>query len=63
MMPNLFPGLYELIRRGGHDPSLLNPVRVTATDECRLEEDFSGWHALGCLEFLPGSIWAGASGG
>lgn len=59
----VFPGLYELIRSGRHDASLLNPVRVTATDQCKVEEDLSGWRALGCLEFLPGSIWAGAAGG
>jgi hypothetical protein len=59
----VFPGLYELVRQGQHDPSLLNPVRVTATDQCRVFDDLSGWHALGCLEFLPGSIWSGAAGG
>lgn len=59
----VFPGLYELIRSGQHDSSLLNPVRVTATDQCKVEADLSGWRALGCLEFLPGSIWAGAAGG
>lgn len=59
----VFPGLYQLITRRKHDPSLLNPVRVVATDECTLTPDLSGWRALGCLEFLPGSIWAGAGGG
>ena len=59
----VFPGLFDLITKGGHDPSLLNPVRVVATDDCTLAEDLSGWRALGCLEFLPGSIWAGAAGG
>lgn len=59
----VFPGLYELVSSGRHDPSLLNPVRVTATDQCRVFDDLSGWHAIGCLEFLPGSIWAGAAGG
>jgi hypothetical protein len=59
----VFPGLYKLIRSGKHDSSLLNPVRVTATDQCKVEGDLSGWRALGCLEFLPGSIWAGATGG
>lgn len=59
----VFPGLYELISQGKHDPSLLNPVRAVATDECTLTPDLSGWRALGCLDFLPGSIWAGASGG
>ena len=24
---------------------------------------YSGWRALGCMDFLPGSLWAGASGG
>jgi hypothetical protein len=59
----VFPGLYDLITKGNHDPSLLNPVRVVATDDCELTKDLSGWRALGCLEFLPGSIWAGAAGG
>ena len=59
----VFPGLYQLITQRQHDPSLLNPVRVVATDECTLTPDLSGWRALGCLEFLPGSIWAGAGGG
>ena len=58
----IFPGLYQLITQGDHDPSLLNPVRGVATDECTLAEDFVGWRAIGCLEFLPGSIWAGADG-
>jgi hypothetical protein len=59
----VFPGLYQLITSGKHDPSLLNPVRCTATDECTLTPDYGGWRALGCLEFLPGSLWAGADGG
>lgn len=59
----VFPGLYQLITQRKHDPSLLNPVRVVATDECTLTPDLFGWRALGCLEFLPGSIWAGAGGG
>jgi|SRR5579864_5599212 len=59
----VFPGLYELVTTGRFDPSLLHPVRAVATDECTLTEDRSGWHALGCLDFLPGSIWAGATGG
>jgi hypothetical protein len=59
----VFPGLYELIRSGDHDPSLLAPVRMVATDDCILTGDMKGWHAYGCLDFLPGSIWAGASGG
>lgn len=59
----VFPGLYELLRSGRHDPALLAPVRMVATDDCVLTGDMKGWHALGCLDFLPGSIWAGASGG
>lgn len=59
----VFPGLFQLITQGKYDRSLLNPVRATATDECTLTPDYSGWRALGCLEFLPGSIWAGAAGG
>ena len=59
----VFPGLYELVTSGKHDPSLLNPVRAIATDKCTLTSDLSGWRALGCLEFLPGSYWAGAEGG
>ena len=58
-----FPGLYELVTRREYDMSLLNPVRGTATDECEVNEDYSGWRALGRLDFLPGSLWAGASGG
>jgi hypothetical protein len=59
----VFPGLYKLITSGKHDISLLNPVRAVATDHCTLAPDLSGWRALGCLDFLPGSIWAGAQGG
>jgi hypothetical protein len=59
----VFPGLFQLITEGKHDPSLLNPVRCTATDECTLTPERSGWRALGCLDFLPGSLWAGATGG
>jgi len=59
----VFPGLYDLITRGQYDASLLNPVRVTATDECTVLPDLTGWRALGCLEFLPGSLWSGAGGG
>jgi hypothetical protein len=59
----VFPGLYDLITSDRHDPSLLFPVRLVATDDCTLTPDLSGWHALGCLDFLPGSVWAGASGG
>ena len=59
----IFPGIHELVMGGKHDLSLLGPVRAVATDECTLTEDLTGWRALGCLDFLPGSIWAGASGG
>jgi len=59
----VFPGLYALVTQGRHDPGLLHPVRATATDECSLAEDLSGWRALGCLQFLPGSLWSGAEGG
>lgn len=59
----VFPGMAKLIADGQHDPSLLNPVRATATDTCTVTEDLRGWHALGTLTFLPGSIWAGAEGG
>jgi hypothetical protein len=59
----VFPALHELVMSGKHDLSLLGPVRATATDECSVTEDYSGWRALGCMDFLPGSLWAGASGG
>lgn len=59
----VFPGLYELVTQRRYDPSLLHPVRAVATDDCTLTPDFGGWHAVGCLEFLPGSLWAGAEGG
>lgn len=59
----VFPGIHRLVMSGQHDLSLLGPVRVTATDECSVSEDYSGWRALGCLDFLPGSLWAGAKGG
>ncbi|MGH3157711.1 MAG: hypothetical protein ACRDNF_14195 [Streptosporangiaceae bacterium] len=59
----VFPGLHELVLSGRHDPSLLAPVRAIATDDCTVEPDLSGWHAQGCLEFLPGSMWSGAKGG
>ena len=59
----VFPGLYDLVVAGKHDPGLLNPVRLIATDECTLTPGAMGWRALGCLDFLPGSIWAGAAGG
>jgi hypothetical protein len=59
----IFPGLYDLVTSGNHDPGLLNPTRIVATDDCTLTPDLMGWRALGCLDFLPGSIWSGASGG
>lgn len=59
----VFPALHELVMSGQHDLSLLHPIRATATDECKVTEDFSGWHAMGCLEILPGSMWSGAKGG
>jgi hypothetical protein len=59
----VFPGLYELITSRRHEASLLNPIRVIATDECTLTPDNKGFRALGCLDFLPGSLWSGASGG
>jgi hypothetical protein len=59
----VFPALHELVMSGKHDLSLLGPVRATATDECAVNEEYSGWRALGCMDFLPGSLWAGASGG
>ena len=59
----VFPGLHDLVLSGRHDPSLLAPIRAVATDDCTMESDLSGWHARGCLEFLPGSMWSGAKGG
>jgi hypothetical protein len=59
----VFPGLHELVMSGKHDLSLLGPVRATATDECAVNDELTGWRALGCMDFLPGSLWAGASGG
>jgi hypothetical protein len=59
----VFPGLWDLITQGDHDPSLVNPVRAFATDVCEVTPNLRGWRALGTLEFLPGSIWAGAAGG
>jgi len=59
----VFPGMWKMVTEGKHDPSLLNPVRAMATDTCTVTEDLRGWHALGLLQFLPGSIWAGAEGG
>ncbi len=59
----IFPGIHDLVLSGKHDLSLLGPIRAIATDECSVLPDMSGWRALGCLDFLPGSIWGGASGG
>jgi len=59
----VFPGLFELISSRKYAPDLLRPVRAVATDDCTLAPGAGGWHALGCLDFLPGSLWAGASGG
>jgi hypothetical protein len=59
----VFPGLYDLVTSGEHDTALLNPVRAVATDECEVAEDYSGWRALGRMDFLPGSMWSGAGGG
>jgi hypothetical protein len=59
----IFPGLYDLVTTKKYDPGLLTPVRAEATDECSVKEDYTGWHALGCLDFLQGSLWSGASGG
>jgi len=59
----VFPALHDLVTSGEHDASLLSPVRAVATDDCTVSEDYSGWRALGVLEFLPGSLWAGAGGG
>jgi hypothetical protein len=59
----VFPALYDLASRGEHDPGLLNPVRMVATDECTVTPNLMGWRALGCLDFLRGSVWSGATGG
>jgi hypothetical protein len=59
----IFPGIHDLVTSGKHDLSLLGPVRATATDLCTVTPDMTGWRALGCMDFLPGSLWAGASGG
>ena len=59
----VFPALFELAKSGEHDAALLNPVRVVATDDCTLTPNLMGWRALGCLDFLPGSLWSGAAGG
>jgi hypothetical protein len=59
----IFPGLHDLVMSGKFDPNLLRPPRAVATDDCTVTPDYSGWRALGCIDFLPGSIWAGAGGG
>jgi hypothetical protein len=59
----MFPGLYELVQRKEYDSNLLNPARAVATDDCELADDYSGWRALGRMDFLPGSLWSGAGGG
>lgn len=59
----VFPGLHELVTSGNHDLSLLSPPRAVATDDCTVTPELSGWRALGCIDFLPGSLWAGAGGG
>ena len=59
----VFPGLYDLVTKREYDATLLNPVRATATDDCEVAEDYTGWRALGRMDFLPGSLWSGAGGG
>lgn len=59
----VFPALHDLVMSGNHELSLLRPIRATATDECTVSDDLSGWRALGCMEVLPGSLWSGAKGG
>lgn len=59
----VFPALYELAGSGDHDARLLGPVRMIATDDCTITPNLMGWRALGCLDFLPGSVWSGATGG
>jgi hypothetical protein len=59
----VFPGLHDLVLGGQHDLALLNPPRAVATDDCTVTGDYTGWHAKGCVDFLPGSLWAGAGGG
>lgn len=59
----VFPGLHDLVVGGKHDLALLNPPRAVATDDCTVTGDYTGWHAKGCVDFLPGSIWSGAGGG
>jgi len=59
----MFPGLYDLVKSKEYDSSLLNPARAIATDDCEVSKDYSGWRALGRMDFLPGSLWSGAGGG
>ena len=59
----VFPGLFDLVKDGRHDPSLLKPIRAVATDDCEVKDDLRGWHARGRMDFLPGSLWSGAGGG
>jgi len=59
----VFPGLYDLTMSRRYDPGLFSPVRIVATDDCSLSPDATGWHAFGCLDFLQGSVWGGATGG
>lgn len=59
----MFPGLYDLVKSKKYDSDLLNPARAIATDDCQVAEDYSGWRALGRMDFLPGSLWSGAKGG
>jgi hypothetical protein len=59
----VFPGLYELAISRRQDAGLFSPVRIVATDDCSLTPDLTGWHAFGCLDFLQGSVWSGATGG
>lgn len=59
----VFPGLHEVVRSGGYDRSLLNPPRAAAITDCRINEDYDGWEADTCIDFLPGSMWSGAGGG
>jgi len=59
----MFPGLYDMVQSKEYDSNLLSPARAIATDDCEISEDYSGWRALGRMDFLPGSLWSGAGGG
>ena len=59
----VFPALHELASERRYDARLLNPVRMVATDQCTVTTNLMGWRALGCLDFLAGSVWSGATGG